>query len=190
MAVLLLRLWGTLQWLFCPDTLKYFSDYLIYTLQAIIAGRFFLALRRHIGHSASSTADVIHVAPSRKIVAGLEGETISSMTFRRDLEAQSTSPFSHPSRSRGRNTLFSFSFSDMTPGLSSSSSHPATASGELIQMSAVLGRDFELERAQQLKSSTQISPITFDDSQLGLEVCRTKSEPTADPMTGEEPGNH
>ncbi|KAG8811115.1 hypothetical protein FRC18_003658, partial [Serendipita sp. 400] len=53
-----LRLFGCFQWLFCPEDLKYFSDYMLYALQTIVAGRFFLSLRRHIGNSALSKANI------------------------------------------------------------------------------------------------------------------------------------
>ncbi|KAG8752292.1 hypothetical protein FRC14_007173 [Serendipita sp. 396] len=58
------------QWLFCPDDLKYFSDYLIYALQTIVASRFFLALRQRICDSATSTINVLHISHSHKVTIG------------------------------------------------------------------------------------------------------------------------
>ncbi|KAG8758377.1 hypothetical protein FRC14_000146 [Serendipita sp. 396] len=74
------RLWGCLQWLFCPNELKYLSDRLIYALQAVVAGRFFFILRRHIDNSGLSTSNVVCVSPSGKAVveSGTKSSAISS----------------------------------------------------------------------------------------------------------------
>ncbi|KAG8812210.1 hypothetical protein FRC19_003306 [Serendipita sp. 401] len=69
-TALSIRLFGCLQWLFCPDDLKYFSDYLIYSLQTIVASRFFLALRQRICDSATSTINVLHISHSHKVTIG------------------------------------------------------------------------------------------------------------------------
>ncbi|KAG8752293.1 hypothetical protein FRC14_007174, partial [Serendipita sp. 396] len=75
-----LRLFGCFQWLFCPEDLKYFSDYMLYGLQTIVAGRFFLSLRRHIGNSALSKANIVQITLRRKgaVGSGLETSTTYS----------------------------------------------------------------------------------------------------------------
>ncbi|KAG8871184.1 hypothetical protein FRC20_010898 [Serendipita sp. 405] len=65
-----LRLLGCLQWVFCPEDLKNFGDYLVYALQTIVASRFFLALRRRICNSATSTSNGLHISHSHKVTVG------------------------------------------------------------------------------------------------------------------------
>ncbi|KAG8758376.1 hypothetical protein FRC14_000145 [Serendipita sp. 396] len=73
-TALSVRLFGCFQWFFFPNDLKSFSDPMLYALQSIVAVRFFLALRRQVGNSVLSTSTVVHVAPSRKLAAGLRPE--------------------------------------------------------------------------------------------------------------------
>ncbi|KAG8862210.1 hypothetical protein FRC20_011306, partial [Serendipita sp. 405] len=77
-------------WLFCPEDLKYFSDYMLYALQTIVAGRFFLSLRRHIGNSALSKANIVQITLRRKGAVGSGLET--STTYSSSPSANITQP--------------------------------------------------------------------------------------------------
>ncbi|KAG8814186.1 hypothetical protein FRC19_001949 [Serendipita sp. 401] len=155
------RLWGCLQWLFCPTELKYFSDRLIYALQAVVAGRFFFILRRHIDNSGLSTSNVVCVSPSGKAVVGLgtKSSTISSFPssagakgFKRGSNVTPAFSSTHHSRwdhSGLPSALHTTTTTTTTQEGRSTQPYPITTfDGEEMQISFALPWEYELEETR------------------------------------------
>ncbi|KAG8758379.1 hypothetical protein FRC14_000148 [Serendipita sp. 396] len=178
---LCLRLWGCFQWLFCPPDLKNSSDRLIYALQTIIAGRFFLAFRRHIGNSTSATADVVNVSPKGKAAAGLGigSSTFSSSfpSFRPGASDQEVITSVTSARNRqGEQSRFQSINQTTQDGRSTQPYSLTTFDEEGIQISFNLPQEYELEVLRPGPRQDESTVRNIDASHYDLEGRRTDSE--------------
>ncbi|KAG8847987.1 hypothetical protein FRB91_011273 [Serendipita sp. 411] len=179
-----LRLWGFFQWLFCPPDLKYSSDHLIYALQTIIAGRFFLAFRRHIGNSTSATADVVHVSPSGKAAVGLGmgSSTFSSSfpSFRPGASDQEVITSVTSARNRqGEQSRFQSINPTTQDGRSTQPYSLTTFDEEGIQISFNLPQEYELEVLRPGPRQDESTVRNIDASHYDPPSRRTNSESRA-----------